>query len=888
MKRTIIILSAAVVAVLSVVSCAKERFEAPEVTGDVITFSSFRQQVFTRADIDLMNFEVGTKYTLLAVDTPAEGGSYQWVDGKGFSTQPQEGTEATGNVISYEPKAVFRRGEALDFYGLTYGTTEVPALNEPLSNGVNPTITVSEVADKAGAGQNRLPDLMHSNSGDARNRTSAGGTVLLPFQHAMAAVNILVSKQDETDDLDAEKQLERVKIRKITLENVATTATMDVVTGDWTWDASTESGSRVVFESIQADGYTVGINAENPLLTAAEGMKEDDVDLLIIPTDKLSDGDPAKQLRLTVEIEGLEKFNATTNTYEPYDNTATVQPGHTVITNGSCTVTQDLVVYDDRDGSAAGPLEFLRNHKYTLSIFIMRDNVRIVAVSPQVYDWVPVNTEEYTAVLGQPVTFGGTVWMDRNLGAKTFDCENDFYNSMGYYYQFGRNIPWIIDVNVVKRYLNNQNVFFRIPATESNYGGLRTLDIGTAFGGTDDVSVFSRHPQGTLTDAQGVKYKVDSEGNKYREGTFGIHASATDNSDPLFFTYDEHGNKVSTWRTSFRYLSYDPDDQTDKTLYPALNPGDPGSYSFSVGPWKGDGFHTSSGDNKWGGHEAWSWTYTGQEPNVDAYRNHWGNHTSIPENQPAPKGWKIATRKEVYTILPEVLSQGWTDDRAALYQANTTHSMTGSPETTADWVGSYDFQYILGRITLPAAGTRPGLKTINHSPTDNACVYGIKHQGTDQAYRIKIEQLPSKTVIYSEGGKTFYFNYVRITRYPAKATDKFITDETPDASASIATNPMQRKPVTQTNLQDFDWDHPSAELFFPMQGYIDAGNQDRDLFLDEFGISCIMRVTTWTGANPGFNHTFYFRNSGVGSNTGSRNALGDPIRLIRDFNADAK
>ena len=61
MKRTIIILSAAVVAVLSVVSCAKERFDAPEVTGDVITFSSFRQQVFTRADIDLMNFEVGTK-----------------------------------------------------------------------------------------------------------------------------------------------------------------------------------------------------------------------------------------------------------------------------------------------------------------------------------------------------------------------------------------------------------------------------------------------------------------------------------------------------------------------------------------------------------------------------------------------------------------------------------------------------------------------------------------------------------------------------------------------------------------------------------------------------------------------------------------------------------
>ena len=863
MKRTIIILSAAVVAVLSVVSCAKERFDAPEVTGDVITFSSFRQQVFTRADIDLMNFEVGTKYTLLAVDTPASGGSYQWVDGKGFATQPQVGEEATGNVISYEPKAVFRRGESLDFFGLTYGNGDVPALNTPLANGVNPTITVAEVADKAGAGLNRFPDLMHSNSGDARNRTSAGGTVLLPFQHAMAAVNILVSKQDETDDLDVEKQLERVKIRKITLENVATTATMDVVTGDWTWDASTESGSRVVFESIQADGYTVGINAENPLLTAAEGMKEDDVDLLIIPTDKLADTDPAKQLRLTVEIEGLEKYNTLTDSFEPYDNTATVQPGHTVITNGSCTVTQDLVVYSDEDGHAEGPLEFERNHKYTLSIFIMRDNVRIVAVSPQVYDWVPVDTEEYAAVLGQPVTFGGTVWMDRNLGAKTFDCENDFFNSMGYYYQFCRNIPWIMDLDVLKRYLNNQTVFYRIPESEVPYGGLRTADHYHST--TNPKSVFSRHNVD----------KYDSQGNLYTEGTFGIHSSATDNSDPLFFTYDEHGNKVSTWRTSYRYLSYDPADQTDKTLWPALNPGDPGGYSFIVGP-------------KNEGHQAWSWTHA----EVDLYRNHWGNMTSIPENQPAPKGWKIASRKEVYTILPESVSSGWTENSAHLYQARTDHDMTtggvaGAPPTSSV-AGLYNFQYILGRITLPAAGSSPGLKPINHSTTTLPCVYGIKHQGTDQAYRIKIEQLPSKTVIFSEGGKTFYFNYVRITRYPAKATDKFLTNVTSNPSDGISDNPKRQVTVTQTNLQDFDWDHPSAELFFPMQGYIDAGNQDRDLFLDEFGISCIMRVTTWTGATPGHNHTFYFRNVGVGSNTGSRNALGDPIRLIRDFSADAK
>ena len=118
-----------------------------------------------------------------------------------------------------------------------------------------------------------------------------------------------------------------------------------------------------------------------------------------------------------------------------------------------------------------------------------------------------------------------------------------------------------------------------------------------------------------------------------------------------------------------------------------------------------------------------------------------------------------------------------------------------------------------------------------------------------------------------------------ISRYPATRTDKILTNLNTD-------DPQRKEEITQTNLQDFDWSHPAAELYFPMQGYIDAGNEYRGPFLAEFGLSCIMRVTSWLGASEdGYNQTFYFRNSGVGSNTGSRNALGDPIRLIRDFNA---
>ena len=50
----------------------------------------------------------------------------------------------------------------------------------------------------------------------------------------------------------------------------------------------------------------------------------------------------------------------------------------------------------------------------------------------------------------EEIEFNGLVWMDRNLGAKSVDYKNDWYNSIGNQYQWGRNIPFrdtlIVDV----------------------------------------------------------------------------------------------------------------------------------------------------------------------------------------------------------------------------------------------------------------------------------------------------------------------------------------------------------------------------------------------------------------------------------------------------------
>ena len=58
--------------------------------------------------------------------------------------------------------------------------------------------------------------------------------------------------------------------------------------------------------------------------------------------------------------------------------------------------------------------------------------------------------------MGQPVTFGNQMWMDRNLGAKSADCENDWWNCRGYYYQYGRNIPYMLDMEKYALAITNE------------------------------------------------------------------------------------------------------------------------------------------------------------------------------------------------------------------------------------------------------------------------------------------------------------------------------------------------------------------------------------------------------------------------------------------------
>ena len=78
----------------------------------------------------------------------------------------------------------------------------------------------------------------------------------------------------------------------------------------------------------------------------------------------------------------------------------------------------------------------------------MTQTTMVVTVIPRVYDWIDDNSDYEDTQIGSSVTFGSVTWMDRNLGATNADATKSIQSweaSRGFYYQFGRSIPYYLN-----------------------------------------------------------------------------------------------------------------------------------------------------------------------------------------------------------------------------------------------------------------------------------------------------------------------------------------------------------------------------------------------------------------------------------------------------------
>ena len=598
-----------------------------------------------------------------------------------------EGTERDNHTIDYG--TVISYGSSpISFYGATYGsTTEVPAF--PSDGGTTITETVKD--------DGTLPDLMFSNN--LIDQTVSNGYRLeMNFKHAMSKLKFRIVKQDETEDAEAEKKLENATLTKIQVKGTHGTGSLDIVNGKWTYvEEEVDLSVRTYYDN------TTGMKVE----TASQEVPGE---MLVFPNEA------NEQVTISVTLTGIGD------------------------SEGEKTVDYRLMEIDE-EGEEDGNFQFEMNHEYTLLITVLKDEVRTIAIAPQVYDWIDENrVDNY---LGQPVTFANLMWMDRNLGAKSADCKNNWENCRGYYYQYARNIPYILDKEMYD--------------------------------------------------------KKNGVGQIYQ----------------YLYTYNKNGERV-----------YCVDDEQNVVLTSAtirgrdniaVNPGEDGEYRFIS-------------DVNDGGY--WMLDENGQE---ESFINEFW--TSSVENHPCPKGWRLPTKEDFASFLPEKqFSTPWS-------------KVFHAPERYLGSTLNYWEELVYGNV---------GGKKV---------FYIIKRQGRPDCYRIRILMKESTIT-----GK-WYFEIAYFSGNENMSFMNLKTEEEFLASMEDGT---------------FDWSTPSAIMEVPACGFI---HPSRFNILNGDGINAILRSSdpNTTNTPSGTNWVFYLRDDEdrfvCGLVSKSRKALGDQIRCVRDVTA---
>ncbi len=653
--------------ILAAGSCTLEGPEERMGVSGKVELSGTRMRIITRNGDMAESFNPGTEYRLFAANI--ENDAYDWGNATMYNTP---GTETEGHDIDYGEQVSYPAGKTLDFYGVTFGTEEAVAV----TTGGAPAVQMHAPFE----------DLMWSDNLKEKNATH--GKLTMEFRHALSKISFEVMKQDESDEKPQNKRLEGVRITRIEMLNTIEKGVFDIVSGKWS--GGSLSKNPVIF------------------LEDSEGIVLDTLDITPA-TIADGNGNPKEEL-----IIPSEAFSISQESEYPAVRICLKWPDGVSLPEG--TKTDITFILQDSEGN---PFRFLSNHSYKLSVVVMKNDIRVVTVSPQVYDWVDVDFDgvalnpEQKIYLGQPVFFGGLMWMDRNLGAKSADCENDWWNSIGYYYQFGRNIPYILDV---EKFLNLSS---------------------------DDKSLSFK---GYTKDGKDLSPAVSSKDyTPNAENYWDLRA---------IYALDENGDRI----TSAYYANH----PSGAYLYDRLakNPGEDLEYSFIMGI--GDSAKKVVNRTR-------TWAITGLDntgSNYDDTKNE--NHTywSEPANQPCPTGWRMPTMKDLFSFMPEHENLYWLDSYTEKMVLNNKRNYGEGDKNIAG--EEYEWKYFAGKFKIDDNAGQDVAMTYPKKDTYGR-VYGIKYEGTEKAYRIMFEQKPYIKDGIAQTEKTF----ARISRFDTEPTDRF-------------------------------------------------------------------------------------------------------------------
>lgn len=770
---------------LTAVSCS-EHLDVEETLEqeNLVSFCANSSRLITRSGLQYSNFEENNRYLLFCHETSGNWDAPVMYDRQAF--------EDAGHLIDYGDD-IFFNGRSLDFYGATICSTEDSDAAYPDNAEVSGSPVIAlRLADYQ---TKKLPDLMYSNN--LKGCTASQGVLEMDFIHALSRISVEVSKQNDSEEL------RYAKIKEIKVTGTRPSGRLDIVGGGWAYEGETTI-KRVFMPR------SCGPVALSTVTRAVQDETGEDAHMLIFPNE---DG----------ELVGLEVT-------------------YTLDEAGEVEVVKDCPVYMPGDTETA--FLFEQNHKYVLSVVISNDGVLVVSVMPRVYDWIPETPDTY---LGQPVTFGNLMWMDRNLGALSADYENDWYNTIGHYFQFGRNIPYILDVEKFKAYTGDGHFAFDFASKTVYVMKYRNKDTGVenVYYYDNDGTYYTRAIN--LIASEGYGHWPASEkweGMPYwSEVTDEKRTELIRNAVECIYTYDHLGRKVY----GTKYVAPDNQDGTDDSV---------GNFGHELArsPDRLQDYIDLDDEQiselyKFGFGTKKPWLESNlMYPTVWTFKDACGKvywESGHPEKDPCPKGWRLPSKEDLEVLMPTV-QINWNDID---YLSSDTKTVTRSGVT-------------IEQIKYGKVG--------NH----HIC-YILKNPGKANAYRLRIQS-------HFTGDGYENKRYFSIARFGIKEggdnLDYYLTDAN----------------------KDILWENPIEVIKYPACGFIvpdsDGTYETVHPDLRSFGFGTVLRTSD---SNPdamagsdgssanGFNYVQYMSTTDyqLGIQTNSRRSLGDQIRCVRDINA---
>lgn len=440
---------------------------------------------------------------------------------------------------------------------------------------------------------------------------SNSGTIALPFIHVMSKLNFRVVSQDA----------QSVVLTGISVNDYAN-GTLNLLTGKF---ASTTATARTETKSVFSGTHTVTTTQDSLTTT------------LVFPTRGTASGD-ALTVSGTYTVGGVAKTFSQTFTSTSFDT----------------------------------------NYQY--DVVLSFTSKVIVTIVPKYYGWITQpETKQNTdalAMIGNPVTFGGVVWADRNLGATSANPLNsamDWERSRGWYYQFGRSIPYYVKGSIQDpAHLDETSLTTsNVPQVSQTTWSILNQSVGKPY-----PYVYGKYDQGPIGLINNNTRAYDLS-----NGSF-ISLGANTKSN---YSADNLAKMPDATSGNFNFVV----DYTNYNSYPQC-------------PFDWDYGHSTSA----------------------AY---WNTRTQ----QPCPKGWRLPTKEECLTIYPYDADCGdicFNRTNNTNIIGHTTISHDVDYRNTNDYPKYYiDFNNKDGQYV--------GVK--ESSSDTYATIYAIKNQGTDKAYRIK-------------------------------------------------------------------------------------------------------------------------------------------------------